>query len=437
LPQRRCDLILNILLIITPYHPAQTPNTLRWQPLVAEFVRRGHQVSILTTKRRGYSDIDSDVIVHRAGYHTLQDRVYEWGPKQSRRHEVGSAPPKSGLKQFILQSIANRFWRKRYWPDGSALFLKPGIKRGKSLLSSNNFSHIISVGLPFTSHLIAHALKRHQPDLHWHMDIQDPFCYSREFRVNNYSRYKEKNIKAEAEAFESADTISITNDKAKNKYIDLFPKQRHKISVIPPLWYRSEAEETYDMILFSQKKHLGYFGSFYENVRSPKPFLELLSYMHTQDAKLMDRVQFHFIGQMDRVSMEIIQRFPELSSYFVFHGFKNRAETISAMEQVDILLNFGNSTDYHLPSKVVDYLAINKPILNLATIAEDSTAIFFSDKNRSFKSILLSSETKAINMTAFYDFVFAETTTSDAYENMDDFELEAIGHGYIAQLTIS
>ncbi len=425
---------MNILLIITPYYPAQTPNTLRWQPIVAELKRLGHTVSILTTKRHGYTATDTEVPIHRAGYHTLQDRVYDWGRSQSRRHEVGSSTPKSGMKQLFLQSIANRFWRKKYWPDGSALFLKPGIKAGISLLDADKFSHIISVGLPFTAHLIAQALKQHQPNLHWHMDIQDPFCYSKEFRVNNYERYKDKNIKAESQAFEEVDSISITNEIAKNRYLDLFPKQGYKIHVVPPLWHSPEREEDYDMILFSRKKHLGYFGSFYENVRSPEPFLELLSYMHSKDPDLMHRVQFHFVGQIDRVSLEIIENYPDIRTYIVFHGFKNRAETISAMKQVDILLNFGNTTDYHLPSKVVDYLAMNKPILNLATISKDSTDNFFSGKNRSYRSLLLSAESKSQNQKEFYDFVFSDKANSDNYEDMADFEVEEITQQYLSLL---
>ncbi len=426
---------MKILLVITPYLPAQTPNTLRWLPIVTQLGRLGHEVSVLTTKRHGSIDESSVVTVYRAGYHTLQDRIYDLGRSQSRRHEVGSAVPKAGLRQTLLQGMVNKFWRSRYWPDGSKLFLEAGIDKGKTLLENNDFSHIISVGLPFTAHLVAQALKEYKPDLHWHMDIQDPFCYSKEFRVNNYAKYKDKNVAAEAKAFELANSISITNERAKEKYLEYFPQESHKLKVIPPLWHAEETEVPYEMILFSQKIHLGYFGSFYENVRSPRPFLEFLSFLHSQDAQLLDKVQFHFVGQMDRVSMALIEQFSEVRSYIVIHGFKTRAETISAMKQVDILLNFGNTTDYHLPSKVVDYLAMAKPVLNLATIPADSTAHFFSDKQLPFKSLLLTEPKLEDNRQAFYDFVFEQSAQQEIKDDITPYEVEAISKQYLSQLS--
>ncbi len=426
---------MKILLVITPYLPAQTPNTLRWLPIVGQLRRLGHEVSVLTTKRNGYIDESSEVPVYRAGYNTLQDRLYDLARSQSRRHEVGGATPKTGMRLALLQGVVDKFWRSRYWPDGSKLFLKAGIDKGKTLLENNDFSHIISVGLPFTAHLVAQALKEYRPELHWHMDIQDPFCYSKEFRVNNYAKYKDRNIAAEAKAFDLANSISITNEKAKEKYLEYFPQESLKLKVIPPLWHAEDTEASYDMILFSQKIHLGYFGSFYENVRSPKPFLEFLSFLHSQDAQLLGKVQFHFVGQMDRVSMAIIEQFSEIRSYIVIHGFKTRAETISAMKQVDILLNFGNTTDYHLPSKVVDYLAMAKPVLNLATIPEDSTAHFFSDKKLPFKSLLLEESKLEVNRQAFYDFVFEQKTKREIREDITPYEVEAITKQYLSQLT--
>jgi len=46
---------------------------------------------------------------------------------------------------------------------------------------------------------------------------------------------------------------------------------------------------------------------------------------------------------------------------------------------MDYLLNFGNTTDYHLPSKVVDLLYFNKPILNFISNSNDSTQAFLKD----------------------------------------------------------
>jgi hypothetical protein len=47
------------------------------------------------------------------------------------------------------------------------------------------------------------------------------------------------------------------------------------------------------------------------------------------------------------------------------------------MREADILVNIGNDAPYQLPSKVVEYISMGKPILNVAKIEEDSSREFF------------------------------------------------------------
>ena len=401
---------MHILLIITPFSPAQTPNTLRWRPLVDYMISKGHRVSVLTTRRKGYAEEEEEdgLKIHRAGYHTMMDKLYDLLGSDKRRHETGGGMPQVGLLSGMVQKIVDKTWRKSYWPDGSKLFLKPGIKRGKEIVAKEDITHIISVGIPFTCHWIARALKASASGVQWHMDIQDPFCYSKEFWVNNFSRYKEKNVKAEAEAFLLADTISVTNPRAGELYKDLFREQAHKLKVIPPLYTPPADDSKYDMILYSRKIHLGYFGSFYEGVRSPMMFFRFLKFLHEQDASLFDQIQFHFVGQIDRVSLPMFDVFPEIRRYMVIHGFMTRSETLDAMSQVDILMNVGNTTDYHLPSKVVDYLAAGKPIVNFTSVGNDSTSLFFGDKETEVLDLLLAEKHFAEQAERFLEFVNRE-----------------------------
>jgi len=412
---------LRLLIIISQYLPAQTPNTLRWQPLAEHFIKQGHEVSVLTTLRTGHEEEAQigKVKVYRAGHNTLMDKLYNLVGSKNRRNELSVGPPRNGPLFKLVQKLTDKIWRSSYWPDGSKLFLKPGIKMGKDILSKEGFTHIVSVGLPFSAHWIAKHLKETDSNLHWHMDIQDPFSYSKEFWVNNFSKYEQKNIAAEKEAFALADSISVTNERAKEKYLELFSNYNNKLSVIPPMFTESVAGseahtsrrdssvDKYDMILDSEKVHLGYFGSFYEGVRSPMLFLRFLKYLHEQDPLLFDRVQFHFVGQMDRVTYPMFDLFPEVRRYIVLHGFKNRAQTLDAMSQVDIFMNFGNTTDYHLPSKVVDYLYINKPVLNFTSTKRDSTQAFM-DNYDSILSLRLAIEHFEEQAKLFSDFVFRQ-----------------------------
>ncbi|MBK8349312.1 MAG: hypothetical protein IPL08_17495 [Saprospiraceae bacterium] len=48
---------------------------------------------------------------------------------------------------------------------------------------------------------------------------------------------------------------------------------------------------------------------------------------------------------------------------------------------MDILINIGNITEYHLPSKIIDYLAAYRPIVNLMSNENDSVKHFIGQKD--------------------------------------------------------
>lgn len=429
---------MRILLIISQYLPAQTPNTLRWEPLVEYFKDLGHEVSILTTKRSGQPLVEENshgVKIYRAGYNTLLDRLYDLLNSKKRRHEVGSGPREPGVLTKLTQLIVSKTWRNRYWPDGSQLFLKPGKAKAQEIVAKDGITHIISVGLPFTCHLIAEATKLVQPTLHWHMDIQDPFCYSKEFRVNNFDKYKTKNIEAEQSTFQNANSISITNERAGEKYLELFPQAADKIKVVPPLFSLPKDAVPYNMFLYSAKIHLTYFGSFYEGVRSPLPFFNFIKYIWDKDKSLIANLQFHFVGQLHGEAYALFELYPEIRRCFVIHGFKNRAETLDAMHQTTILMNFGNTTDYHLPSKVVDYLYMNKPIVNFTSIAADSTQKFLADKPVECCTLKLDTNNHAQLLDQFLAFTQkARTATSPDLDKVKDYTVESIAEEYLKVL---
>ena len=243
------------------------------------------------------------------------------------------------------------------------------------LLKEYRFDAMISVGLPFTAHWISKALKTKSPGLHWLVDIEDPFCYSKEFFVNNNQLYNWTNRRAERAVFSQAQAITVTLDNAKERYVEIFPEAASKMRVIPPL---------FNLPLLNPKDlgiegpvRMAYFGSFYENVRTPMEFLELLQKCFEIEPLLIERLEVHFYGELTGMVMENFRKFPKLAPVFHFHGLVSRQEVAEALQSVDILLNIGNKTDYHLPSKSVDYLMSGKPVISLSYVANDPFSNLF------------------------------------------------------------
>jgi len=374
--------------------------------------------------------------VYRAGYNTLLDYLSDFLNSKKRRNDLAQHSENKGPGRFrkIAEKIADKSWRQNYWPDGSQLFLKPGINIGLDIIKSENITHVISVGLPFTCHLIARHLKEKNPQLVWHQDIQDPFSYSKEFWVNNFEKYEQRNITEEKKAFELSDSISVTNHRASEKYIDLFQFDTKKMTVISPLFHKPTSQDYILPALEKNKMHFGFFGSFYEKVRSPQLFLEFLRYIKNIDAPSINKIHFHLIGQQNRFSLSILEGFPELKSNITLHGLMPRANSLELMQHMNFLLNFGNTTDYHLPSKVVDYLFINKPILNIITTNSDSTKLFFKDYsnilNLNLEQALFESQ-----MKTFETFISKERIKSGVNENsVIPYSVSEISEQYLAAL---
>ncbi len=371
---------MRILLVILNYHPAANPNVYRWSAIAEHWVENGHEVHVLCTRRSGMPDSDTirGVQVHRSGPATLLDWAYNFLGKEMRRGEAGGLPVgREGWFRRVTEKIADWTWRRVYWPDGSCLWYWSGLSSAKKLLRACRFDALCSVGLPFTAHWIAFSLKKMQPESRWLMDIEDPFCFSDAFFVNNAGLYRRLNHWAEHKAFRKADSIVLTVQQARERYLQLFPWAAEKTRIIPPLFNLPfpsglpvEAEQY-------RKVRLAYFGSFYTRTRTPDFFLRLLEQMLDIDPTLPNRLSIHFYGELTGPFAGAFQENPRLLSMFHFHGLVPREAVARAMEESDFLLNIGNFTNYHLPSKSADYLMSGKPIISLSFVQDDPFTQFF------------------------------------------------------------
>lgn len=75
----------------------------------------------------------------------------------------------------------------------------------------------------------------------------------------------------------------------------------------------------------------------------------------------------------------IFEKYDLLKKNLYFHGLVTRETVASAMKESHFLLNIGNTTNYHLPSKSAEYLMSGKPIINICQNEEDTFQKFMQD----------------------------------------------------------
>lgn len=363
------------LLLITPrYHPFIGPRAHRWTSLAEHWAAQGHEVHVVCA-RRAHCPSETTlngVRVHRTGFDSLKELGYFLSRARGGRGRVGVAPKRPGrLARFGIW-LYESVWKNLYFPDDAMLWYFPARRKVLQLLENQKFDALVSVSLPFTAHLVGLAAKRRFPDLRWLADIGDPFTIQAK-PLNNARIYGAASRRLEAAILRAADVSAVTTAFTQKKYAALFgPDASARLIVIPPLLHPPPKTPTLRSSI-SSALQIGYFGAFYAPVRTPNAFLDLLERTFQSRPGLQGRLQAHCYGEIFSEFLPILQGQPAV----LLHGLRSREEARSAMQRMDILLNIGNTTDYQLPSKAVEYLAAGRPVVNLSYVDDDPFAAFF------------------------------------------------------------
>ncbi|MBK6498427.1 MAG: hypothetical protein IPG00_09790 [Saprospiraceae bacterium] len=124
----------NIIIILSQYYPAVTPNVLRWEKISTELIKQGHSVTIFTTKsnstQNDYYNAEGIRII-RAGHNTLMDYWQYLNNSKNKRNEYNASTKKPGFIKKLVESVINITWRKLYWPDGTCVWYFPCKKQIK------------------------------------------------------------------------------------------------------------------------------------------------------------------------------------------------------------------------------------------------------------------------------------------------------------------
>ncbi len=192
--------------------------------------------------------------------------------------------------------------------------------------------------------------------------------------------YGKTSRRLEQKILESADAATVTTEFALKKYrVEFGEKAVAKMIVVPPLLHPVPNLQTLKPSN-PQTLKFAYFGALYTPVRTPDVFLDLLEKTFTLRPDLARKIEVHFYGEIFPEFFEQLAAQPAIR----LHGLRPREEVQAAMREADILLNIGNTTDFQLPSKAVEYLAAGKLILNLSYTENDPFAAFFEGNDLIF-----------------------------------------------------
>lgn len=371
---------MKILIISYHFYPENNPRAFRWYEISKQFVAKGIEVDVITNNN------DNSGFEIKKGI-----RIFKVGKSISNHFKSKDKNFIKNESNFFLNNFKKSIysiiiiiykytWKKLYWPDFAFLWFFHAIRKSNSLMINNKYDKIITVSLPFTCHLIGLRLKQKYPDLFWLADSGDPFSFSDLASINNTVIYKNLNYNFENKIFQSSDKLTFTTQGTANKYSKLFPSSSSKYVVIPPLvkLYKPKLKT---INIFNKRKNdkiiLSYFGVLYKEIRNPDGLLFMLDSLINSQNKLNYKIELHFFGD-HTPCLDTFQAYSSLSKSITFHGSVSKEIALMAMHQSDVLINIGNLTNYQLPSKIVEYVAVLKPIINIISIFDDSSKIYLN-----------------------------------------------------------
>jgi glycosyltransferase involved in cell wall biosynthesis len=366
---------MKLLFITYSYSPDLNPRAFRLSAIAAFLVRRGHEVDVLCAALPGAGVEDADgVTVYRVGDWLLNGsaRVVP-GARTSRLESSGC----SGFSmRLTLWRFLRKIWRAVYWPDFACGWVIPATRVARALGRANHYDWVISVSHPFSSHMVAMAAKQYLPRSRWFVDISDPYSDRRGISSNNSTLYSKLNRVVESRILAAANIISVTTNPTKALYETNFPSSKGKYFVIPPLLSLPDS----DCQLFKSDDaliRLVFIGTLYKNLRSPK-FL-LACFLALSKRFPNQQFELNFYGLVNDCSDDFSKNIKTPNGRVQVHGLVSREEVLRAMFRANILVNIGNHSEVQLGSKVLEYMAMGKPIINLISLEQDLSVEAFAD----------------------------------------------------------
>lgn len=253
-------------------------------------------------------------------------------------------------------------------PDRQRLWIEPAVRAASRELNARAHDVIVSFAQPWSDHLIGLRLRR-EHRLRWVAHFSDPWVDSPYQQGAAWLRARWKRMEADvvAEADALVFVTRQTADTVMRKYPDAW---RSKVHVVPHGYDRGQLQRLAPAPPPSpERMRLVYTGRFYDGLRTPGPLFEAIARLRARRA-LGDELDLVLMGPGVR-AYEARARKLGLESVVTFGGRQPYTDALAVAASADALLVIdapSRSPSLFLPSKLVDYLMLRRPILGITPL---------------------------------------------------------------------
>ncbi|MFN0204128.1 MAG: glycosyltransferase, partial [Bacteroidia bacterium] len=274
-------------------------------------------------------------------------------------------------KQFGKKSWKERLaiWVRGnfFIPDARCFWIRPSVNFLSQYLKEHPVDAIVSTGPPHSMHLIALGVKK-RLGIPWLADFRDPWReYFEALDLSQWARRKHE--KLENEVLTSADAVTVVGRKMKEDH--------HAIAGIDSVVIYNGFDpadfETVKEVKTSDDKFLiTHSGNFSARRNLPEFWRALRKFMNDTPA-FAEKLELRLMGTRDE-SITTSLKENDLEKYAPELGYVKHDKVVYELKRATVLLLFVDrfvGSKWILTGKLPEYLAANRPILNIGPLDGD------------------------------------------------------------------
>ncbi len=261
---------------------------------------------------------------------------------------------------WISKSVFNFLRYISHFPDKFRIFNNLIFKKAVDI-DVNEYDAIITWSQSHSIHLAALKIKKKFPKLPWIAHLSDPWA-DNPFLLR-YLGYKFIQLPLEKKVIKNADAVNFTTNLTRMLVMKKYPKGWINKTYVTPHSYDSSLYSPISENVIGNLK-ISYFGNFY-GPRNPINFLKALESIHESDKNFFENITFQFIGKW------IGNENWNLGDLNIPKNLVSTEKSISYIDSLKrmlsadmlLILDAPFNISVFFPSKLVDYIGAQKPIL--------------------------------------------------------------------------
>ncbi|MCK5708669.1 MAG: glycosyltransferase [Candidatus Aureabacteria bacterium] len=264
---------------------------------------------------------------------------------------------------FLSKIFYHVFSEILHLPDSKIGWYPFACKKAMYMMEKVSFDLIYSRACYFTSHLTALKIKE-KTGLPWVAHFSDPWA------DNPYHDYGKLagfiNRRMEKAVIENVDAVVFVTEETRQLVMKKYPSEwLGKAHVIP---------NAYDAYLISQREKrknkkltFTYTGSFYRGIRTPLALFKAVQFLIKENPDLHKHITIQIVGKLDDEYKKVIAEL-KIDNIIDVVGKISYLKSLDYIVNANVLLlidAFADKESVFLPSKLIEYIAAENPILGI------------------------------------------------------------------------